>query len=122
MQSGYMATKTIFWRVLKWFYDTFTEATTEVARCDSFAGKSFSLFGCSLWMNVVDTMIYVVQGRTELFFCSSLPCLSLFCFLTPWKWRLPESFIAQGWAATMSLQGPTGGPGVGEPYTVEHNG
>jgi hypothetical protein len=42
--------------------------------------------------------------------------------LTPWKWRLPEPFIAQGRAATMSPQGPTGGLRVGEPYTVGHNG
>jgi hypothetical protein len=42
----------------KWFYDTFTGA----ARCGSFAGKVFSLFGCSLWMNAVDKMIYVVRA------------------------------------------------------------
>jgi hypothetical protein len=45
-----------------------------------------------------------------------------FLFPTSWKWRLPEPFMAQGRVATMSPQGPTGGPGVGEPYTVGHNG
>jgi hypothetical protein len=42
-------------------------------------------------------------------------------FSIPWKWRLPEPFIAQGRATTMSPQGPTGGLGVGEPYIVGHN-
>jgi hypothetical protein len=68
------------------------------------------------------SIIPYVHGRTELYFCSSLPCLSLFYFSSPWKWRLPEPFIAQGRVATMSPQGPTGGLGVGEPYTVGHNG
>jgi hypothetical protein len=45
-----------------------------------------------------------------------------FFFLVFWKWRMPESFVAQGRAATMSPQGSTGGPGVGEPYTIGHNG
>jgi hypothetical protein len=48
--------------VSKWFYDTFTGAATGAACCGSFAGKAFSLFGCSLWMNVVDMMIYMVQA------------------------------------------------------------
>jgi hypothetical protein len=43
-----------------------------------------------------------------------------FLFSTPWKWRLPGPFIARGRVVTMSPQGPTGGPGVGEPYTVGH--
>jgi hypothetical protein len=43
--------------VSKWFYDTFTGA----ARCGSFVGKAFSHFGCSPRVNVVYTMIYVVQ-------------------------------------------------------------
>jgi hypothetical protein len=68
------------------------------------------------------SIIPYIHGRTELYFCSSLHCLSLFLFSTPWKWCLPKPFIAQGQAATMSPQGPTGGPGVGEPYTVGHNG
>jgi hypothetical protein len=46
--------------MLKWFYDTSIGAATGAARCGSFAGKAFSPFGCSLRMNVVDTMIYVV--------------------------------------------------------------
>jgi hypothetical protein len=45
----------------KWFYDTSTEVATGAARCGSFAEKAFSLFGCSLWMNMVDTMIYMVR-------------------------------------------------------------
>jgi hypothetical protein len=48
--------------MLKWFYDTFTGAATGAARCGSFAGKAFSLFGCLLHVNVVDTMIYVVRA------------------------------------------------------------
>jgi hypothetical protein len=46
----------------KWFYDISTGAATGAAHCGSFVGKAFSLFGCSLWMNVVDTMIYVVRA------------------------------------------------------------
>jgi hypothetical protein len=49
-------------QISKWFYDTSTGAATGAAHCGSFAGKAFSLFGCSLWMNVVDMMIYVVQA------------------------------------------------------------
>jgi hypothetical protein len=45
----------------KWFYDTFIGAATGAIRCDSFAGKAFSLFDCSLRVNVVDMMIYVVR-------------------------------------------------------------
>jgi hypothetical protein len=48
------------------------------------------------------SVIPYVHGRTKLYFCSSLPCLSPFFFLTPWKWRMAEPFIAQGWTATMS--------------------
>jgi hypothetical protein len=46
----------------KWFYDTSIGAATGAARCGSFVGKAFSLFGCSLRVNVVDTMIYVVRA------------------------------------------------------------
>jgi hypothetical protein len=45
-----------------WFYDTSTGAATGAARCGSFAGKAFSLFSYSLWMNAVDMMIYVVRA------------------------------------------------------------
>jgi hypothetical protein len=45
----------------KWFRDTFIGAATGVARCGSFTGKAFILFGCLLHVNVVDTIIYVVQ-------------------------------------------------------------
>jgi hypothetical protein len=48
-------------KLLKWFYDTFTGVATGAARYGSFTGKAFSLFGCSLWMNAVDMMIYVVR-------------------------------------------------------------
>jgi hypothetical protein len=46
----------------KWFYDTSTRAATGAARCGSFVGKAFSHFGCSLWMNMVDTMICEVRA------------------------------------------------------------
>jgi hypothetical protein len=46
----------------KWFYNTSTGAATGAARCGSFMGKAFGLFGCSLHVNMVDTMIYVVQS------------------------------------------------------------
>jgi hypothetical protein len=46
----------------KWFYDIFTGATTVAVRCGFFTGKTFSLFDFSLWMNAVDTMIYVVRA------------------------------------------------------------
>jgi hypothetical protein len=42
------------------------------------------------------SIIPYIHGRTELYFCSSLPCLSFFCFLTPVKRCLPGPFIAQG--------------------------
>jgi hypothetical protein len=48
--------------VSKWFYDTSTRAATGAACCGSFAGKAFSPFGCSLLMNAVDMMFYVVQA------------------------------------------------------------
>jgi hypothetical protein len=44
-----------------------------------------------------------------------------FLFSTFWNWCPPESFIAQG-RVVYNEPGPTGGPGVGEPYTVGHNG
>jgi hypothetical protein len=55
-QNPYLA-----YQMSKWFYDTSTGAATVAARCGSFVGKAISLFGCSLWMNMVDTMIYAVQ-------------------------------------------------------------
>jgi hypothetical protein len=61
-----------------------------------------------------------VHGRTELY-CDQICLAWAFFSPAPWKWRLSEPFIAQGRTATMSPQGPTGGPGVGEPYTVGHN-
>jgi hypothetical protein len=46
----------------KWFYDTSIGVATRAARCGSFAGKAFSPFGCSLWMNAVGMMIYVIRA------------------------------------------------------------
>jgi hypothetical protein len=40
------------------------------------------------------SVIPYVHGRTELY-CSSLHELEPFLFLTPWKWRIPEPFIAK---------------------------
>jgi hypothetical protein len=45
------------------------------------------------------SVVPYVHGRTELY-CSSMPCL----FSAPEKWHLPDPFIAQGWAVTMSLE------------------
>jgi hypothetical protein len=46
------------------------------------------------------SVISYIHERMELY-CSSVPCLSLFFFLTPVKWCLPEPFIAQGRAVTI---------------------
>jgi hypothetical protein len=35
-------------KVSKWFYSTFSRAATGAARCGSFTGNVFILFGCSL--------------------------------------------------------------------------
>jgi hypothetical protein len=54
--------------------------------------------------SVCQSVIPYVHGRTGLY-CSSLPCLcesEHFFRLSLVKWRLPEPFIAQGWAVTMS--------------------
>jgi hypothetical protein len=99
-------------RVSKWFYDTSTGAATGAAHCsfllegtlvpsllamDEHGGHE-DLRGSGRW-----SVIPYVYGRTELY-CSSVPCLSL-PFPPPlWKWRLPEPFIAQGQAVTMSLE------------------
>jgi hypothetical protein len=67
------------------------------------------------------SVIPYVHGRIELY-CSSLPCLSL-SFSQPLGSGVHPSllWLKVRWF-TMSHQGPTGGPGVGEPYTVGHNG
>jgi hypothetical protein len=49
------------------------------------------------------SVIVYVHGRTKLY-CTSMLCQSLFFFLTPVKWRLPEPFIAQDWIVIMSLE------------------
>jgi hypothetical protein len=65
------------------------------------------------------------HGRIELY-CTSLPCLSLFFFLTdsliPMKWRQPETFISQGWVVTMSPKARQVASGQVKPYATGHNG
>jgi hypothetical protein len=71
------------------------------------------------------SIIPYVHGRTELYY-SSLPCLSLIFFpaslSTPVKWRLLESFIAQGRAVTISPEARQVASGQVKPYVVGHNG
>jgi hypothetical protein len=69
------------------------------------------------------SIIPYVHGRTGLY-CSSLPCLcehEPFLFLTPMKWRLPEPFIAQGQAVTMSPEARQVNSGQVKPYAIGHN-
>jgi hypothetical protein len=72
------------------------------------------------------SVIPYVHGRTELY-CSSLPYLcepEPFSFdqPTPLKWRMPEPFIAQGRAVTMSFEARQVASGQVKPYAVGHNG
>jgi hypothetical protein len=77
---------------------------------------------CGLGRRIV---IPYVHGRTE-WYCSSLSYLSLIFFptflSTLVKWRLPEPFIAQGRAVTMSSEARQVAPGQVKPYVVRHNG
>jgi hypothetical protein len=41
-----------------------------------------------------------------------------FLFFDPWKWRLTEPFIAQGWAVTMSPKARQVVSGQVKPYAV----
>jgi hypothetical protein len=66
------------------------------------------------------SMIPYVHWRTKLY-CSSFPCLSLFFFSDPLKWRLPEPFIAQGRVVTLSPQARQMAPEQVKPYVVWHN-
>jgi hypothetical protein len=66
------------------------------------------------------SVIPYVHRRTELY-CSQA-CLASFLFSTPRKWRPPEPFITQGWVVYNEPPRPDMWPGVGEPYTVGHNG
>jgi hypothetical protein len=56
---------------------------------DEYSGHE-GLRGLGRW-----SVIPYVHGRTELY-CSSLYEPESFLFSTPWKWRPPEPFIAQG--------------------------
>jgi hypothetical protein len=67
------------------------------------------------------SIIHYVYGRTELY-CAQACLTCAFPFLTLSKWRSPEPFIVQGRVVYNEPQCPTGGLGVGEPYTVCHKG
>jgi hypothetical protein len=100
--------------VLKLFYDTFTRAALEQPTVVLLWGRPLAS-----WLLALGER----GGHEELSCIMHKPALpGPFSFLTPWKWRLPKPFITQGRTAIMSPQGPTGGPAVGEPYTVGHNG
>jgi hypothetical protein len=51
-----------------------------------------------------------------------LACVSLSLFSDPVKWRLPEPFIAQGQAVTMSPDARQVASGQVKPYAAGHNG
>jgi hypothetical protein len=69
------------------------------------------------------SVIPYVHGRIGLY-CSSMPCLCELepFFLTLVKWRLPESFIAQGQAVTMSPEARQVSSGQVKSYVIGHNG
>jgi hypothetical protein len=65
-----------------------------------------------------------VHGRIGLY-CSSLHYLcepEPYLFPAPVKWRLPEPFITQGRAITMSSEARQVASGQVKPYRVGHNG
>jgi hypothetical protein len=110
--------------VLRHFHRTRSRA----ARCDSFAGKVFSLLVVSsrwtrwtrwfTWFGLPERN--TLRPRENwVVLCSSLPSLSLFFFSTaPEKRCLPEPFIAQGRAVTMSPEARQVAPRWLKPYTV----
>jgi hypothetical protein len=121
----------------KWFYDTFTGAATGAARCGSFVGGALVSWSLAidergghedLHCSGHQSVIPYAYRRTGLYY-SSLPCL---CEPEPYlfpaylstlvKWHLPESFIAQGQAITMSPEAPQVASGQVKSYIVGHNG
>jgi hypothetical protein len=58
------------------------------------------------------SIIPYVHGRTDLYFCSSLPCLSLFCFSTHSKMASTRAFYSSRSGSYNETRGPTGGPEV----------
>jgi hypothetical protein len=108
----------------KWFYDTFTGAATGAAHCGSFVGGVFGLlvasYGWTQW-----TRWFTWVGPPErntlrprknwVVLCSSLPCLSLFCFSTdPHEEVFTRSFYSSRPGSYNETRGPTGGPEVVE--------
>jgi hypothetical protein len=91
--------------LLKWICDTSTGAATGAAHCGSFVRKVFSLLVVSsrwtwwtrwfAWFRPSERNT-LCPRENWVVLCSSLPCPSLSFFSTPWKWRPPEPFIAQG--------------------------
>jgi hypothetical protein len=63
------------------------------------------------------SVISYVHGRTKLY-CSSLYEPEPFLFFDPEKWRLPEPFITQGQAVTMSPDVRQVAPRWLKPYTT----
>jgi hypothetical protein len=57
-----------------------------------------------MWFGPLERNILRLRENGVILLKSDLACvsLSLFLFLTPMKWRLPEPFIAQGRVVTMS--------------------
>jgi hypothetical protein len=63
------------------------------------------------------SIIPYVHERTELYCAQACPTWA-YLFVRPKKWRLPKSFIAQGWTVTMSLEARQVVPMWLKPYTT----
>jgi hypothetical protein len=110
----------------KWFCDTSTGAAIGAARCGSFVGGGFGLlvarYGWTQWTRRFtwfgpperNTLRPRENGVVLLKFALTEPA-----FLSaPEKWRLPEPFIAQGRAVTMSPEARQVAPRWLKSYTA----
>jgi hypothetical protein len=94
----------------KWFYDTFTGAATGATRCGSFIEEGFVLLVASYewtWWTQRFTWFRPLERNTvcprEIWVVLLKSVLPEPTFLfAPVEWRLPEPFIAQGRAVTIT--------------------
>jgi hypothetical protein len=118
-------------RLSKWFYDTSVGAATGAAHCVSFIGNGFSLLVISYWWTQC-IWRFMWFGPSEhntlrprenwvVLLKPALPVWAWNFFPTPVKWCLPEHFIAQGQAVTMSSDAQQVVSGQVKPYVVGHN-
>jgi hypothetical protein len=110
----------------KWFYDTSTGAATDAVRCDFFVrggcGLLVASYGWIRWTRMFtwfgplehntihpreNWVVFLKPALSEPVFSSALE-----------KWRLPEPFIAQGRAVTMSPEARQVAPRWLKPYTA----